>query len=128
MWKRRRRRRENKTSEYPTNLFELVTAFGYTMFEERKAEIQSTIVITLLNGVRSIIRNIQQTKSLSGETKGDSYRLFKLYGKDLGAHDGEARRMSASGRLYLEPALRSWVSRGEDTVMPVASPLDATEY
>lgn len=105
-----------------------MTAFGYTMFEDWKAEIQSTIVITLLNGVRSIIRNIQQTKSLSGETKGDSYRLFKLYGKDLGAHDGEARRMSASGRLYLDPALRSWVSKGEDTVMPVASPLDATEY
>ena len=35
---------------------------------------------------------------------------------------------SASGRLYLEPALRSWVSKGEDTVMPVASPLDVTEY
>ena len=80
MWKRRRR--ENKTREYPANLFELVTAFGYTIFEESKEEIQSTIVITLLNGVRSIIRNIQQTKSLSGETKGDSYRLFKLYGKE----------------------------------------------
>ena len=80
MWKRRRR--DNKTSEYPTNLFELVTAFGYTIFEKRKAEIQSTIVITLLNGVRSIIRNIQQTKSSSGETKGHSYRLFKLYGKE----------------------------------------------
>ena len=45
-----------------------------------------------------------------------------------GAHEGEARRTSASGRLYLEPALRSWVSKGEDTVMPVASPLDVTEY
>ena len=124
MWKRRRR--ENKTSEYPTNLFELVTTFGYTIFEERKAEIQSTIVITLLNGVRSIIRTIQQTKSSSGETKGDSYRLHLA--KREGAHDGEARRTSASGRLYLEPALRSWVSKEEETVMPAASPLDVTEY
>ena len=31
-------RRETKMSEYPANLFELVTQFGYTIFAGRKSE------------------------------------------------------------------------------------------